>query len=120
MRAASAAGWLGGGTAVAEPILVLDGLRKSYGALTVTDGLSMAVEEGAIHALIGPNGAGKTTLIGPVCGQLAPDAGRIRFAGGDVTGLPLHVRCRLGLARSFPTTPVPPGFPAPANLPAPA
>src|SRR3546814_20708419 len=91
MRAASAAGWLGGGTAVAEPILVLDGLRKSYGALTVTDGLSMAVEEGAIHALIGPNGAGKTTLIGQVCGQIANDDGHIRFAGGDDTGRTMPV-----------------------------
>src|SRR3546814_12650001 len=76
----------------------------------------MAVEEGAIHALIGPNGAGKTTLIGQVCGQIAPDAGRIRFAGGDVTGLPMHVRCRLGLARSFQITTVLPGFTALENV----
>jgi len=95
---------------MAEPILVLEDLRKAYGALTVTDNLSMTVQAGSIHALIGPNGAGKTTLIGQVSGQLAPDAGRIRFDGHDVTGLPMYARCRRGLARSFQITTILPGF----------
>src|SRR3546814_13333893 len=55
-------------------------------------------------------------MIGQVGGQLAPEAGRIRFAGGDVTGLPMHVRCRLGLARSFQITTVLPGFTALENV----
>ena len=95
---------------MAEPILVLDRLRKPYGALTVTDDLSMTVAPGSIHALIGPNGAGKTTLIGQISGQIAPDAGRIRFAGRDITDLPMHARCKLGLARSFQITTILPGF----------
>ena len=95
---------------MAEPILVLDRLRKAYGALTVTDDLSMTVAPGSIHALIGPNGAGKTTLIGQISGQIAPDAGRIRFAGRDITDLPMHARCKLGLARSFQITTILPGF----------
>ncbi|MEQ8818449.1 MAG: ABC transporter ATP-binding protein [Thalassobaculum sp.] len=101
---------------MAEPILVLDGLRKSFGALTVTDNLSMTVQPGAIHALIGPNGAGKTTLIGQISGQIAPDAGRIRFAGRDVTDLPMHARCKRGLARSFQITTVLPRFTALENV----
>src|SRR5207237_6306482 len=56
------------------------------------------------HEIIGPNGAGKTTLIGEVTGEIAPDAGRIRFDGGDITALPVHRRSRLGLARSFQIT----------------
>jgi branched-chain amino acid transport system ATP-binding protein len=95
---------------VAEPILELIGLRKRFGGLTVTDDVSLAVAPGGIHAVIGPNGAGKTTLIHQVSGTLRPDAGRIRFAGQDVTALPLHRRARLGLARSFQITSVLPGF----------
>lgn len=101
---------------MAEPILELRNLRKAYGALTVTDDLSMAVQPGAIHALIGPNGAGKTTLIGQVSGQIAPDGGRIRFDGRDITDLPMHVRCKRGLARSFQITTILPRFTALENV----
>jgi branched-chain amino acid transport system ATP-binding protein len=92
------------------PILVLEGLRKRFGGLAVTDDVSLAVASRGIHAVIGPNGAGKTTLIHQISGTLTPDAGRIRFAGRDITGLPLHRRARLGLARSFQITAVLPGF----------
>lgn len=93
-----------------DPILELAGLRKSYGALAVTDGVNFAVKAGAIHAIIGPNGAGKTTLINQIGGQTAPDAGRIILDGRDITALPVHARSRLGLARSFQITNVLPGF----------
>jgi branched-chain amino acid transport system ATP-binding protein len=89
---------------MAEPLLATDGLRKHFGALVATDGVSLAVEAGEVHALIGPNGAGKTTLIGQLTGELSPDAGRVRFEGRDITPLPVHRRCRLGLARSFQIT----------------
>lgn len=82
-------------------LLRLDRLSKAYGSLTVTDELSLSIEEGEAHALIGPNGAGKTSLIGQVSGAIAPDAGRILFAGADITGLGTAARTRLGLARSF-------------------
>ena len=57
-----------------------------------------SVPKGELHAIIGPNGAGKTTLIGQLAGELAPDAGRIRFGGQDITVLPTYWRSRLGLA----------------------
>ena len=95
---------------MAEPILEVIGLRKRFGGLAVTDDVSFAVAPGGIHAVIGPNGAGKTTLIHQLSGTLRPDAGVIRFAGRDVTALPLHRRARLGLARSFQITSVIPGF----------
>jgi branched-chain amino acid transport system ATP-binding protein len=101
--------------AVAEPILRLEALRKRFGGLAVTDGVSLAVLPGEIHAVIGPNGAGKTTLIHQVSGTLRPDAGRVVFAGRDVTALPLARRARLGLARSFQVTSVLPGFTALEN-----
>jgi branched-chain amino acid transport system ATP-binding protein len=63
-----------------------------------------------LHAVIGPNGAGKTTLINQISGLLAPDAGRILFAGEDVTGLPVHARATRGLARSFQITSILPRF----------
>ncbi len=68
-----------------------------------------------IHAVIGPNGAGKTTLIDQVSGLLRPDAGRVRFAGADVTAWPLPQRARRGLARSFQITCLVPGFTALEN-----
>ncbi len=76
-------------------------LQKTFGALQVTDHVSLAVERGEVHALIGPNGAGKTTLVGQFAGEIRPDAGTIRFAGRDITALSTDRRARLGLARTF-------------------
>ena len=86
---------------MAEPVLEIRALRKSFGALRATDGVSLDLREGEIHALIGPNGAGKSTLIAQIAGELRPDAGRIRFLGQDVTRLGAAARARAGLARSF-------------------
>ena len=66
--------------------------------------MTLDVAAGELHAVIGPNGAGKTTLIAQLSGQLTPDAGRIRFAGHDITALPMYRRSALGLARSFQIT----------------
>jgi branched-chain amino acid transport system ATP-binding protein len=79
-------------------------LSKAFGALRATDGVDLDVREGETHAIIGPNGAGKTTLIGQLAGNLRPDAGRIRFAGEDITALSAPARSRKGLARSFQIT----------------
>ena len=79
-------------------------LRKSFGALVATDGVDFDVREGETHAVIGPNGAGKTTFIKQLSGELRPDAGRIGFAGEDITALAAHKRTRQGLARSFQIT----------------
>ena len=102
--------------AVAEPLLAITDLRKRFGALQVTDGVSLAVAPGSIHALIGPNGAGKTTLIQQIFGALRPDSGEIRLAGQDITALAPHRRARLGLARSFQITSVLPEFTALENV----
>jgi branched-chain amino acid transport system ATP-binding protein len=69
-----------------------------------SDGVDLVVPARELHAVIGPNGAGKTTLIGQLTGEIAPDAGRIRFAGEDITALPIHRRSWRGLARSFQIT----------------
>ena len=95
---------------MADPILEIAGLKKTYGALTVTDGVNLQVARGAIHAIIGPNGAGKTTLINQIGGQVTPDAGHILLDGREITALPSHKRSHLGLARSFQITNVLPGF----------
>ncbi len=101
---------------MAEPILRLDGISKRFGALIVSDGVTLDIGPGELHALIGPNGAGKTTLIQQIAGSLASDAGRIGFDGADITGLSPHARARLGLARSFQITSIIPTFTALDNV----
>ncbi len=56
--------------------------------MVASDRIALDVPRGELHAIIGPNGAGKTTLIGQLTGEIAPDAGRIRFDGADITALP--------------------------------
>ena len=99
-----------------EPLLVLDRLNKSYGALCVTDNVTLEVMPGEIHAVIGPNGAGKTTLIGEISGSIRPDSGRIALRGEEITALPVHARARRGLARSFQVTNLLPDFTALENV----
>jgi branched-chain amino acid transport system ATP-binding protein len=99
-----------------EPLLELLHLRKTYGALVVTDDVSLAVRPGELHAIIGPNGAGKTTLIHQMSGLLPSGSGKILFGGDDVTHLPMHQRVRRGLARSFQITSILPGFSALENV----
>jgi branched-chain amino acid transport system ATP-binding protein len=82
-------------------MLEVSGLCKTFGSLVVTDGVSFTVAAGAREALIGPNGAGKTTLFNLLSGELRPDAGSIRLAGRDITGLSPDRRVKAGLARSF-------------------
>ena len=101
---------------MSAPVLRLENLRKNFGALLVTDGVTLDVASGELHAIIGPNGAGKTTLINQVGGLIAPDAGRILFGGRDITALPVHARAALGLARSFQITSILPEFSALQNV----
>ncbi|MCZ0813848.1 MAG: ABC transporter ATP-binding protein [Pseudomonadota bacterium] len=84
-----------------DPVLATKGLTKSFGAVRACHDVSLDLRPGEIHAVIGPNGAGKSTLIAQICGGLKPDAGRVSFAGRDVTHLPTRARARLGLARTF-------------------
>jgi len=85
-------------------LLHVDGLVKRFGGLAATDGATLEVRAGEVHALIGPNGAGKTTLIHQIAGSLAPDAGRIVFDGADVTARSMPQRVHAGLARSYQIT----------------
>jgi branched-chain amino acid transport system ATP-binding protein len=85
-------------------VLELKGVSKRFGGLVATDGVTLDVRPGEVHALIGPNGAGKTTLVAQIAGDLASDGGTILFDGADVTRAPQHERVRSGLARSYQIT----------------
>ncbi len=82
-------------------LLELDGVSKLYGALRAVDSMSLAVEDGEALAVIGPNGAGKSTMFNLITGDVAPTAGRVRFAGTDMTAMEPHARSRLGIGRSY-------------------
>lgn len=84
-----------------RPLLDVRGLTKSFGGLAAVKDLNFTVEEGDILGLIGPNGSGKTTAFNLVTGLLAPDAGHIRLAGEEITGLRPHAICAKGVARTF-------------------
>jgi branched-chain amino acid transport system ATP-binding protein len=101
---------------MSECLLEIDRLRKAFGALVATDDVSLRIFRGEIHALIGPNGAGKTTLVGQLTGELSPNAGRIVFAGRDITRLSTAQRARLGLARSFQISSIFDSFSAEGNV----
>jgi branched-chain amino acid transport system ATP-binding protein len=77
------------------------GLSKRFGDRVVLQDVSFDVAEGELHGIMGPNGAGKTTCFHVLTGRYKPDAGRVDFAGRDVTGLAPREIARLGIARSF-------------------
>jgi branched-chain amino acid transport system ATP-binding protein len=74
-----------------SPLLELDGVTKRFGQVVIAEDLSLAVGAGDTVGIVGPNGAGKTSLFGLISGDLAPNAGAVRFAG----------RCRLGIGRTY-------------------
>jgi branched-chain amino acid transport system ATP-binding protein len=101
---------------MAEPVLSLKSVYKSFGALKATENVSLDLYPGEIHALIGPNGAGKSTLIHQIAGTLRPDAGEIRFLGERIDGLKVAERARRGLGRSFQVSSLAPEFSALRNV----
>jgi branched-chain amino acid transport system ATP-binding protein len=86
---------------MSEPVLVADRLTRRFGGLTANQDVSLALEQGKLHALLGPNGAGKSTCINLLSGELPPSDGRILFGGRDITGLDACRRSRAGIGRSF-------------------
>ncbi len=82
-------------------LLELSNVSKSFGMLLVCNGLSVSLEQGAALGILGPNGAGKTTLLNLISGDLPVSSGRIMFRGQDVTSVPAHLRCRMGIGRTF-------------------
>lgn len=95
---------------MSDPILVVENVSKSFGALKATDGVSLDLYPGEIHALIGPNGAGKSTLIKQIVGEIAQDEGAIRLAGEEISHLSTAQRAMRGLGRSFQISSVAPEF----------
>jgi ABC-type branched-subunit amino acid transport system ATPase component len=83
------------------PLLQVAGLERSFYGIRALDGVDLTVESATITGLIGPNGAGKTTLFNCVSGLIPPDAGRVVFAGEDITGLSPDRVTRRGLTRTF-------------------
>ena len=81
--------------------LELEGLTCRFGGLVANDSVSLAVPADTFWSVIGPNGAGKTTLFNLAPGAVAPTAGRVLFAGRNITAVPPHRRVRLGVSRVF-------------------
>lgn len=79
-------------------LLEVEDLEVRHGDLLAVRGVSMTVEQGDVLAVIGANGAGKSTLLNALVGLLRPSAGRVRFAGDDVTRVRPHRRVRAGIS----------------------
>ena len=86
---------------MANAILSVQSVSKSFGSLKALDDVSVDVIGGKISILIGPNGSGKTTLINVISGLYKPDSGTVSFNGQDTTGLPPYELYHKGLARTF-------------------
>ena len=97
-------------------LLDVKGAYKAFGALVVTDRVSLEVRPGEIHALIGPNGAGKSCLIGEITGELPLDEGEIRFGGTRIDRLAVHRRSQAGLKRAYQVPQFFPSFSARDNV----
>src|ERR1017187_1723042 len=85
----------------AQPILIVEGLSKSFLGLTALESVSLDVRRGEILGLMGPNGAGKSVFINVVTGLYRPEEGTIRYCGRDITSLPSYALARLGIARTY-------------------
>ncbi len=81
-------------------LLVGADIYKSFGALSVLDGVNFTLAANEAVGIVGPNGAGKTTLLNVLAGAYRPTTGAVYFAGADVTTLDAAQRCRIGIARS--------------------
>jgi len=77
------------------------GLAKSFGALEVIKDIDLDISATQRHLIIGPNGAGKTTFFNLLSGQLLASRGNIEFNGETITHMPVHLRARRGLGRTF-------------------
>ena len=86
---------------MADAILKTKDVVIKFGGLTAVSGFSIEAERGSISSLIGPNGAGKTTCFNIITGFYKPTSGRVIFNGKDVTGMPPHLVCKTGIARTF-------------------
>jgi len=83
------------------PLLEVHRVSKSFEGFRALNDVSLAVEEGSLYALMGPNGAGKTTLFNLITGRYTLDAGRVVFAGQDISRTPTHRIIHYGIGISF-------------------
>ena len=83
------------------PILQLQDVSKSFGALKIADAVTFDLSESEALGIIGPNGAGKSTMFNLIAGNLVADTGTIRFSGNDITRTPPMARCTAGIGRTF-------------------
>ncbi len=86
---------------MAEPLLQVSELKKSFGGLMAVDGVSLSLQPGRIKAIIGPNGAGKTTIFNVVTGIYPPLMGKVLFRGEDISSMKSHEIAALGISRTF-------------------
>ncbi|WP_149538256.1 branched-chain amino acid ABC transporter ATP-binding protein/permease [Siccirubricoccus phaeus] len=96
--------------------LEAEGITMRFGGLVAVDDVSLRLEPGRITALVGPNGSGKSTFVNVVTGIYRPSAGRVRFAGQDITGLPDHRVAAAGVVRTFQDPRLVPHFTVRENL----
>jgi len=90
-----------GGVTADGPLMVVEGVSKSFGGIQALKDFSMELPAGRISGLIGPNGAGKTTAFNLITGFLSPDSGRVWLRGHDITHARPHELAALGVSRSF-------------------
>lgn len=84
-----------------EELLSIEGVTKAFGGIVAVKDFTLKIKKGEIVGLMGPNGAGKTTLLNIISGEIKPDSGRLAFKGVDITGLPPHRICHMGIARTY-------------------
>ncbi len=87
-----------------EIILETRKLKKDFGGLKAVRQVDFALKEGEIRSVIGPNGAGKTTFFNLLAGNIKPTSGAIIYRGRDISKLPQHKVCRLGITKSHQIT----------------
>ncbi len=83
------------------PVLEARNVSKNFGGLRAVNDVTFGVAGGEILGIVGPNGAGKTTLFDVITGHTRPTSGDVLLDGRSLTGVPVHKRSRLGVARTF-------------------
>ncbi len=84
---------------MANTILEVNKLKKSYDDQAVVDGISFKVKEGEVFGMLGPNGAGKSTTLEMIEGLRPIDSGEVTLAGVDVAANPQDVKQIIGVQR---------------------
>lgn len=84
-----------------QPLLSVENVSLRFRGVVALDGVSLNVPSGSLYAVVGPNGAGKTSLLNVISGVFPQTGGTVRFAGRDISGVPLHRRVSIGIGRTF-------------------